>query len=67
MKKIGLSVLGGLLILFGIAQGLQLIGLIGTKHVSLPGIAFTVLGFALGAASLQKAFKKSSKNAEDSS
>jgi hypothetical protein len=57
MKKIVFAILGILLILFGIAQGLQLMGLIGTKTFSLAGIAFTILGFALGAACFKKCLK----------
>ena len=57
MKKLAFTILGILLVLFGIAQGLQLLGLIGTKTFSLPGIAFTILGLALGAACFKKAFK----------
>jgi hypothetical protein len=60
MKKVALSVLGGLLILFGIAQVLQLAGLIGTKTFSLPGVAFAVLGLALGTGCFKKAFAKKS-------
>jgi len=49
-------IIGGVLcIFFGIAQLLQLLGLIGTKAFSLPGVAFVILGFALGAACFKKA------------
>jgi len=66
MKKVVLTVLGVLLVLFGLAQGLQLAGLIGTKTFSLPGLAFTLLGLALGAACFKKAFQKpEEKMAED--
>jgi hypothetical protein len=57
VKKLVFSILGILLVLFGIAQGLQLLGLVGTGLFSLPGIAFTVLGIALGAACFKKALK----------
>ena len=61
MGKIILIILGILLIFFGIAQVLQLMGLIGTKTFSMPGIAFAVLGFALGAACFKKVFKNTTE------
>lgn len=57
MKKITLMVLGILLGIFGIAQGLQLMGIIGTKDFSIAGVAFTILGFALAAGCFKKAVK----------
>ena len=53
--KILWIVLGVLCILFGAAQALQFMGLIGTKTASLPGAAFILLGFVLGAACFKKA------------
>ena len=57
VKKIILTVLGVLLGVFGIAQALQLMGLIGTKQFSIAGVAFTILGLALAASCFKKAFK----------
>jgi len=56
LKKTLLIVLGILLGAFGFAQVLQLIGLIGTKRLSIPGAALALLGFALSAACFQKVF-----------
>lgn len=49
-------IFGILCIVFAVAQVLQAAGLIGTKTFSLPGVAFIVLGFALGAGCFKKAF-----------
>ena len=57
MKKLTLVVLGILLGIFGIAQGLQLMGAVGTKDFSIAGVAFTILGLALAAGCFKKAFK----------
>lgn len=55
MKKIGLIVLGVLLVGFGVAQVLQLMGLIGAKSFSIPGVSFAILGLVFGFVCFQKA------------
>jgi len=56
--KITMIILGVLCGLFGLAQGLQLIGLIGTKTASIPGVGLTILGLAGAAVCFKKAFKR---------
>jgi uncharacterized membrane protein YuzA (DUF378 family) len=53
--KVVMIILGVLAGLFGVAQLLQLLGVFGAGF-TIPGIAFTVLGFAVSAACFQKAF-----------
>jgi uncharacterized integral membrane protein len=65
MKRIILVVLGVLLTLFGIAQALQLAGLIGTRTFSIAGVGLALLGFALGAVCFKKAFLKPSPAPEE--
>jgi len=57
MKKAAFIILGILLCLFGFAQVLQLLGLIGTKTFSLAGIAAALIGFTLGAICFKQAGK----------
>lgn len=59
--KVFWIVLGVLLIAFGAGQVLQLLGFIGTKSFGLPGIAFTIMGFALGVGCFKKALGSPSK------
>ena len=54
-------VFGILCFVFAVAQILQAAGLIGTKTLSLPGIAFIILGFALSAGCFKKAFEPADK------
>lgn len=62
MKKIAFITLGVILLLFGIAQTLQLIGLIGTKTFSFAGVGLAILGLALGAGCFKKALKTGGKS-----
>ena len=57
MEKTGFIIGGLLLCVFGFAQGLQILGLFGSKTFSIAGLALTVLGLALGLACFQKAFR----------
>lgn len=56
MKKLFFTILGLLCGLFGVAQILQMMGLIGTKQFHIAGVALTALGFALSLKCFQKVF-----------
>ena len=58
MKKFGLVAMGVLLTGFGIAQTLQIMGFIGMKAFSIPGLSFAILGLTLGGVCFHKAFQK---------
>lgn len=55
MKAVWIIV-GLLCFAFAIAQLMQAMGLIGTKSFSIAGVALILLGIALGAACIKKAF-----------
>ena len=58
MIKIIFLILGVLLVLFGIHQALQLVGLIGGPGFTVWGLVLAILGFVLGGACLGRAKMK---------